>query len=246
MPAVHSKMLIIAFTVALLLHCASQFSDVDLDDEFKAIESELVQQQLQWDSIADIPAKDVYNDIYNTVWFKHHTGVCEGLFDIIYDGIGFDITEARNIYFEYSARDNYYRRRRPCKISTHNRIIHFLHTMRTGNIVWDAAHENNWNIASCSMDFFHVLIHFVNTFEDTWIRQMTDEEKDNGCHWPAPYDTCYQAADGVHFHRRKSKRLPDGLRRRELYLYKHKYPEGQNVQAVVNHFGVATQVVTGT
>ena len=59
------------------------------------------------------------------------------------------------------------------------------------------------------------------------------------------YPTAYQCLDGSHFHKRKSTRLPPGVRRRELHLYKHKYSEGQNVQAVVNHFGVATQVVTG-
>ena len=29
-----------------------------------------------------------------------------------------------------------------------------------------------------------------------------------------------------------------------MHLHKHNYAKGQNVQAVVNHFGVATQVIT--
>ena len=72
---------------------------------------------------------------------------------------------------------------------------------------------------------------------------MIDDEKDN-VKFPG-HDAAYQAVEGSHFHRKRTKALPSDLRRRRLFLYEDKYPEGQNVQAVVNHFGVAAQVVTG-
>ena len=156
MPSVHSKILAVAITIALLLQSVNLFEDVD-DDLIQ--ESETEHKSIDVDkppSVATLPPKDIYSEIYNTVWFKHHTGVCEDLFDYIHAGIAFDITEARNTRFKYSDEDNYARRRRPCKISTQNRVIHFLHTMRTGGIVWDNARDNNWNIASVSEDFHHV------------------------------------------------------------------------------------------
>ena len=241
MPCVHSKMLMIAIAVVLLFNMINDRDD-DLGDSMTRFGSDT--EQSANSLVRALPPKDVYGDIRNTVWFKHYTGISEDIFNYVVDEIGFDITEARNIDFKYGALENYYRKRRPCKISVPNRIIHFLHTMRTGNICWDASHDNNWNIASVSEDFYHVLIHFVERFDHEWIRPMTEEEKDMGCLW-WEYPDAYQAADGCHFVRRKSKTLPEGVRRRELYLYKHKYPEGQNVQAVVNHFGIATQVVTG-
>ena len=146
--------------------------------------------------------------------------------------------------FKYTPDENYNRKRRPCKISTINRILHFIHTMRTGDIVWDAAKDNHWNSHSVSQDFCHVLYHFVKTFDSTWIQDMDDYERGINRNFPG-YPTAYQACDGTHFHRRKSATLPPGVHRRQVYLHKHKYPEGQNVQAVVNHFGVATQVATG-
>ena len=43
--------------------------------------------------------------------------------------------------------------------------------MRAGDIVWDAAQTNDWNVASVSDDFFHVLVHFVDAFDDQSIDQ---------------------------------------------------------------------------
>eukprot|EP01083_Nonionella_stella_P063580 165214_1 len=59
------------------------------------------------------------------------------------------------------------------------------------------------------------------------------------------YQHAYQALDGSHFQRRTSKRLPAGVRRREMFGWKHRWAECQNVQAAVNHFGMATEVLTG-
>ena len=227
MPSVLSKILI-AFTVALILQTVA--IGADFDEQILAglnvSESDIL------DCIARKPPKDLYSELYGSVYFKHHTGICMPLFDYINDELAFDVSEARNVHFQFNDTDNYYRKRRRCKISVSNRIMCFLHTMKEGDAVWEAAKDNNWNITSVSLDFFHVLIKFVDHFESTWIREMEDDEKDNMTF--AGYSPAYQALDGSHFHRRKSKTLPDGLRRRELYLYKHKYPEGQNVQAVVN------------
>ena len=196
-------------------------------------------------SIRNTAAKDVYGDIYNTVWFKHYTGVKETVFDYIKNGLFERIYDARNIYGHFTAAQNAARVQRACKIDNNNRIINFLRQMRTGQIIWDAAHENGWNIKSASFDFYHVLIHFVDEFESEWIRPLSDDERRaaQGL-WP-DYPNAYQCLDGSHFHRRRSKTLPEGFRRREMYCYKHKYPEGQNVQCVVTHQGIATQVLTG-
>lgn len=195
-------------------------------------------------SVSRLPPKDRHAEIYNTMWFKPYCGVHEPLYDYICDGMSFDITEARNVRFEYTAEDNYFRRRRPCKISNKNRIISFLHNMRTGKILSDAALDHNWNKASVSDDFFHVLQKFVARFYDEWIRHMTDDEKDDCRIWPE-YPNAYGTLDGSHFARSKSVKLPDGVRRRELYGYKHNLPEVQNVQAVVSSFGVCTELAVG-
>ena len=46
-------------------------------------------------------------------------------------------------------------------------------------------------------------------------------------------------------HYSKSKKLPEGMRRRELYCWKHRWPQGKNVQAVVSHFGHCTELLIG-
>ena len=203
-----------------------------------------IKPQRDYPSIRTLPPKDKYNEIYNTLWFKPYCGVHEPLFDYICDGVIVDITEARNVRFKYDAEYNYTRRRRPCKISVHNRIISFLHNMRTGKILRTAALDHNWNKTSVSDDFFHVLQKFVARFYDEWIHDMTDEQKDDCCIWPE-YPTAYGTLDGSHFSRSKSVKLPDDVRRRELHGYKHNLPEVQNVQAVVSSFGVCTELAVG-
>ena len=245
MPSVHSKVLRLLIAVVLLLQCINQEAEVD-DHLYSVIGSESITDIVEEPAvpISDLPATDVCKDIHHTPFFKHYKGLNEDVFDYIVDNLSFNVTEARNVDFKFDPETNYLRRRRPCKISTVNRIVHFLHTMRTGDIVWDAAKDNQWNSCSASKDFCHVLYHFVKTFNADWIQDMDDHERNVNCRFPG-FPTAYQALDGSHFHRRKSKRLPPGIHRRQLHLHKHKCPEGQNVQAVVNHFGVATQVVTG-
>ena len=217
------------------MHAMETFED---DDALR--DGELVSM-----AIGNIPPVNVHADIYNTVWFKPYTGIRERTFDYINGRLNERIYEARNIHGEYDAITNAARKRQPCKVSNINRIINFLRQMRTGEIIWDAARECGWNIFSASVDFYHLLLHFVDEFEADWIRPLTNREKRNAKGlWP-DYPNAYQALDGSHFHRRKSKHLPPGMRRRELYLYKHRFPEGQNVQAAVTHQGIATQVLTG-
>ena len=233
--------LTLTFLIALLISIfLDDYNVIDYNDEDDDDDN-----NMQYRLIANVQPNDIYNKIYGTVWFKHYTGINQALFDYIIGEIGFDVTEARNIHFAYSDHDNYFRKRRKCKITVRNRIINFLHQMRTGEIVHDIAYENGWNASSVSADFFHVLIQFVKRFDSEWIRKMDDNIKDQLLGLFEGYPTAYQALDGVQFPRRKSKRLPNGIRRRELYLYKHKFPEGENVQAVINHFGLATEVLTG-
>ena len=117
--------------------------------------------------------------IHNTVFFKHYTGINEDLFDYIYNRLNERLYEARNIYFKYGCEFNKTRNRRACKINNRNRIINFLHQMRTCDIIWNIAFEYGWDITSASVDFFHVLFHFVDEFYDEWVHQMTDQQKND-------------------------------------------------------------------
>ena len=233
---------LVSYAVALVLHNASNLSDKERQKILSGVQS--IQRPIARACITELSPRDKYGHIYKKMWFKAHTGVSELLYDHITDGCSHRIKEARNVRFEYTVDENMMRRRRPCKVDTKNRFVSFLHQMRSGKLISDASLDYNWCKASVSDDFFHVLQKFVETFYADWIHKMSDEEKDNGCYWEE-YPSAYQALDGSHFHRRKSKVLPDGVRRREMFLYKHKYAEGQNVQAVVNYFGIATEVVVG-
>ena len=244
MPTVHSKILLVLAAVVVLIQSLNQSTQILDAIQSGETADDILDSFNVPPSIGTLPPKDIYGEIHNTVWFKHHTGLTEDIFDYICDKLSFNITEARNVDFKYDAATNYYRKRRPCKISTVNRIIHFLHTMRTGDILWNASKDNNWNTCSVSKDFCHVLYHFVKTFDSIWIRQMNDTEKNQNRKWIA-FPTAYSCLDGTQFQRRKSTRLPDGVRRKEMYCYKHRWAEGQNVQAVINHFGIATEVWTG-
>lgn len=196
-------------------------------------------------AIGDIAARDIYSEIYGTPFFKHYTGVHENLFDYICIRLEPAIFEARNYNLRNDFEENKGRKRRPCKISNKNRIINFLHGMRTGEIVWDAARNHGWNIMSASQDFFHVLYHFVKLFDSSWLCEMSDIQK-NGLKGRVPeYSTSYQTLDGSHFLTTKSKTLPDGVRRREVYCWKHRWPQGKNVQAVISHYGHATEISIG-
>ena len=209
------------------------------DDDIEIIDGRRSQ------SIGGMPAKDKYTEIYGTAFFKHWTGLSERLYDMIERRLHDRLYEARNIHFEFDPVTNAARKRRACKISNRNRILNFLHQMRTGEIIWNAAFEHGWNIYRASVDFFHVLYHFVDEFYDEWVCPMSTAEKnDMKGNWPL-YPTAYQAMDGVQFETTKSTVLPDGYRRRDVYCWKHRWPQGKNVQAVVSQFGHATEVMVG-
>ena len=50
-------------------------------------------------------------------------------------------------------------------------IICFLHQMRTGEIIWDAAYQHKWSVNSVQQDFYHVLEHFVDEFDQEVIHK---------------------------------------------------------------------------
>ena len=196
-------------------------------------------------AIGNTIPRDMFGDIHGTVWFRHYCGISESCFAHIYRGIGIAIYEARNIYFLYDPVSNAARRRRACKISNRNRIIQWLHQMRTGQIIWNAAFEHGWNVHSASVDFFHVTFHFVTHFYDEWINRLTPTQRqDMAGSWPS-FPTAYQALDGSQFLTTKSKTLPDGYNRRDVYCWKTRHPQGKNVQAAVSHFGHCTELMIG-
>ena len=123
-------------------------------------------------SIGVRPARDVHSDLYGTPFFKHYTGVDENIFDFISFRLLYRLDEPRNIDFAFTRAQNMCRRRRPCKLDHNNRLMHFLHTVRTGQIVWDSALEYEWNIYSVSMDLFHCLYHFVDELYDEIVHPM--------------------------------------------------------------------------
>lgn len=231
--------IIISVVVALL---AWFYLDADPSEQSAFVNDPRLRSQ----AIGDVPARDIYSEIYGTVYFKHYTGITEQLFDFICSRLEEEISEARNYNLRLDLLFNKTRRRRKCKISNKNRIINWLHQMRTGQIIWDAAQEHGWNIYSASQDFFHVLYHFVRLFDGDWIREMSDDQKNGLKGRVVQYPNSYQSLDGTQMLTTKSKKLPDGMRRREVYCWKHRWPQGKNVQAVVSHFGHATEVLIGT
>eukprot|EP01083_Nonionella_stella_P112700 331840_1 len=100
MPTVHSKMMIAAFAIAMIvfLHGLNAM-DEDFDDDIFAQCVEDDSEHLM--NVGSFPPKDVYNDLKGSVWFKPHTGVSETLFDYIHNELCEPVTEARNIYFEF-------------------------------------------------------------------------------------------------------------------------------------------------
>lgn len=156
-----------------------------------AVPSDVHSNGNQSQAIGRTAARDKYNEISGTPFFPHYTGVSEDIFDAVFDRMDDRMYEPRNIHFEYSRLQNQARKRRSCKISNQNRLIHFLHQMRTGEILWDAALDHGWNYNSSYLDFYHVLWHFVDKFKDM-IKPMSPAAKSamKGL-WP-PYHHAYQ------------------------------------------------------
>ena len=231
--------LICCFVVVLIAYAHLEIFDDDyviLDDDPK---TDLGKHFIKQDP------GDIHSEIYGYPWFKHETGVCEELFDIMMARMDERISEARNIYGKYTEEENKQRKKRSCNITNENGFICFLQQMRSGKLIWNSAFEHKWNKSSVNVGFFHVLEHFVDEFDAEVIKKMDDDEILSQLGAFEGYPSAYQCLDGSHFIRRRSVELPEGLRRREMYSYKTKAAEGQNVQAVVNAFGLATEVVTG-
>ena len=78
-----------------------------------------------------------------------------------------------------------------------------------------------------------------------YIREMTDNQKNGMKGKVREYPDSFQSIDGTMLLTTKSVKLPDAMRRREVHCYKHNWPQGKNVQAVVLHFGHATEILIG-
>eukprot|EP01083_Nonionella_stella_P081523 224616_1 len=157
------KQMFCAFIIALICFIVvgnNQDLLYDDDDWIMDDRSRICQSQ----AIGHREAHDMYGELTNTIFFKHYTGIYDDLFRYIHNRIKNRLFEARNIQFEYEPDANRLRQRRRCKLTQANRLMNFLHQMKSGQIIWDAAREHGWNIASASNDFFHCLLHFVDEF----------------------------------------------------------------------------------
>eukprot|EP01084_Bolivina_argentea_P191600 329110_1 len=244
MPLEHQQQMLCAFIVALIVYLIISFDYYDESDNLVHETDANNSQESQ--SIGNLPAVNVYSSIFNTVFFKHYTGIHEDLYVYIKHRMDKRISSARNVSFKYTQYFNQmFGRSRKCKLDNDNRLVCFLHQFRTGELVWNAAFHHGWNITSISLDFFHILFHFVDEFYDDWVTEMSDEEKTQMIGMFDGYPLCYQTLDGSQFLTTKSSKLPGGVRRREYYCWKHRWPEGKNVQAKVSHYGHATEVMIG-
>ena len=100
-------------------------------------------------------------------------------------------------------------------MSIKNRICAWLYQMRNDSNVWTAAERFGSNITSISDDFTHISLLFLEEFESTWIRDLTDEEKqsmESMCN----LDGMLHALDGSQFVRRRSTYLPNGFCRKDF------------------------------
>eukprot|EP01084_Bolivina_argentea_P252036 422951_1 len=239
-----TQQMLLAFYLTLLVFIVIS-SATEFEDEAAIENIQRFINHVQSQAIGYRPAVNIFDDIYNTVFFKHELGINENLWNFIFPRMNERLSKPRNIFFEYDDATNDARRRRSCKLSNENRFVCFLRQMRKGKLVWGTAYDHGWNITSVSMDFFHCLFHFVDEFYDEWVCEMTDAQKQSMMGRFEGYPLCYQVLDGSQFLTTKSVALPEGVRRREVYCWKHKWPEGKNVQTVVSHYGHATQVKIG-
>ena len=86
----------IANAVTLVIHNATSLSDEQGKKLLSRVQS--MQRPLR-PSVSQLPPKDKHSEIYDTVWFKPSTGVCELLHDFTFDGFACDVTKARNVRF---------------------------------------------------------------------------------------------------------------------------------------------------
>lgn len=194
--------------------------------------------------IGQLPPKDIYNEIAGTVFFKRLAGIDEPIFDYIVEQLRAPLRKAKNIDFKYTDAENDARVHRTCKLSLENRLLAFLFRMKDKTTLWHNAFRFGWNVASLSKDFRWIAITFDKTLEPTWIRELNQQEKQASRGLIDGFDNAVYIVDGKHFVRRRSSEISDGTKRTEWYSYKHKNPEGQNVQAKICAFGIACEVIT--
>ena len=217
--------------------------DDDEEDELMTDDKYNPWQHMQ---IGNVAARDIYNDIINTGFFYSWANCPRAMFDYIRNGMAERLSQPRNIDFLYTDAQNALRRRRPCKVSLDNRVLHLLHTFGEGNKVWKAAAQNGWNISSVSKDFRWALICFVKEFGD-WISDLTPAQRaaQQGL-ISDDYPTVVKILDGSMYRRRKTTHLPPGINRKDYYDHKRNWAEAINVQACVTHNGMCCELLTGS
>ena len=194
--------------------------------------------------IGKLAPKDVYTEIAGSAFFKRLTGIDEPIFDYIVNQLRVPLSKPKNIYFEYTDAENDTRIRRKCKLSVENRLLAFLFRMKDKTTLWHNAFHFGWNVGSLSKDFQWIAITFDKTLEPIWIKELNQQEKQASKGLIDGYNDAVYIVDGKHFVRRRSKEISDGTKRTEWYSYKHRNPEGQNVQAKISPFGMACEVIT--
>ena len=225
--------------------CAAVIIIMEMDDDLNG-ESRPKGGKRKQEYIPVGPTKpiSVYDEYKGTNYFKRMLGVSERVFDYIHNGLKQRILEPRNVRYKYTDAQNQARRHRQCKATTQNRVAAFLYSMKNGSRVWATADRFGSNVTTISDDFRHVASHFVKQFDAEWIREMNEDEKKEAANL-FEVDGALYALDGKQFLRRRSTKLPDGVRRKDMYCHKHKMPEGDNTQAKVNGAGIACEVLTG-
>jgi len=203
----------------------------------------------QYERIGNLPARDVFGDLFNCGLFPPWVQSNRIMFQHIHDELlaldENDVRQARNVQFKHTAQENLDRRRVPCKISDTNRIVNFLHVMAEAPKVWSSAASNGWNPSSQSRDFRHILYHFVQKFGPIWIRPLNNAEKVSLQGSFYGYPSATQIIDGCMFQRRITKNLDPRFRKIDYFDHKHNHGESLNVQIVATQSGVITHALLG-
>ena len=163
---------------------------------------------------------NLYSEIHIASYFKHYTGINEDLLNFICSQVEAEIYEARKY--------NLIKKRRRCKTSNKNRTFNFLHQMRTGEMTWDAC-NHGWNTTSTSQDFFHVLYHFVKTFDSAWLCPMSYSQRAWSRGRVPESASTHQALDGAQLLTTKSKKLPVEIRRSKACCWIPIWSQAKNV-----------------
>ena len=189
---------------------------------------------------ASMPPKDKHAELTGTPFFEHDAGIPECIFDYILNEFEEGMMKPVNVRFDHPATGRKSRRR---KVDCRNRLLLWLNQMKTRKLIWDASFEYGWNNKSVSDDFRHLSYEFVECFDEQWLKEMSANEQLQSQGVYAEFPTAVGSIDGIQRIRRRSVHLPENVQRKEMYCWKHRNAEGQNVQAFVDSFGLAREVL---